>query len=383
VFKTSSKGKGVFDEMTLLNKLLFFAIIIGSLLTGQTFAQEASNAKVRRNSPFSPNPKKKVESLEQKSQPEELKSTSDTEKSVNPALSNKGANAENAQPENEASPNTENTQFQKTEFESHSVAKKTLEVAKRASTNAASLTEIYKVGVGDVLFISLQNAPAKESTYFTVLKDGTIDYPLAGEMVSVTGLTIDEIETALREKIKLYENPQISVKVREHNSHVFTVLGMVEKAGEKFLQREAIPLYVVRAEAIVQSKANRAVIKRANAQIESIDLKDKKYEDVLVFPGDIVEFDSVENSSAGQPQFYYTGGNVRSGGQKDFYRGITLTQAILASGGLKKSNVKNVIIRRKSEAGLLVPTNYDLKAIKEGKAADPQLEAGDTIEIEN
>jgi hypothetical protein len=32
---------------------------------------------------------------------------------------------------------------------------------------------------------------------------------------------------------------------------------------------------------------------------------------------------------------------------------------------------------------LLAPTNYDLKAIKDGKIADPALEAGDTIEIGN
>lgn len=370
-------------KMTLLNRFLFFAIIIGFALTGQAFAQQAANVQVKRNSPFSPNPKKKAEPSVEKTQTAELTNTPDIEKGAGGAPSGKEANAENSQPENQA--NAENAEFQNAEFESHSVAKKTLEVAKRASANAVPLSEIYKVGAGDVLFVSLQNAPAKESTYFTVLKDGTIDYPLAGEMVSVAGLTIDEIEAALREKIKLYENPQISVKVREHNSHTFTVLGMVEKAGEKFLQREAIPLYVVRAEAIVQSKANRAVIKRANAQIETIDLKDKKYEDVLVFPGDIVEFDSAENanSSAGQPQFYYIGGGIKSGGQKDFYRGITLTQAILASGGLKKSNVKNIIIRRKNEAGLLVPANYDLKSIKDGKAADPQLEPGDTIEIGN
>jgi protein involved in polysaccharide export with SLBB domain len=357
-------------KMTLLNRFLFSAIIIGSVLTGQAFAQQASNIQFKRNSPFSPNPKKKAESPVEKVQTAELKTVdAGTEKVA----------------ENESPAIAETGDFQNAEFESRSAAKKTLEAAKRASPSAAALTEIYRVGIGDVLFISLQNAPPKESTYFTVLKDGTIDYPLAGEMLTVTGLTIEEIEAALREKIKLYENPQVSVKVREHNSHTFTVLGMVEKAGEKFLQREAIPLYVVRAEAIVQPKASRAVIKRANAQIETIDLKDKKYEDVLVFPGDIVEFDAGENaaSASGQPQFYYIGGAVKSGGQKDFYRGITLTQAILASGGLKKSTVKNIIIRRKNETGLLVPTNYDLKAIKEGKAADPQLEAGDTIEIEN
>lgn len=271
------------------------------------------------------------------------------------------------------------------QFESRSIASKTLEIAKRANNAAVAPTEIYKVGIGDILFISLQNAPAKDSTYFTVLNDGTIDYPLAGEMVSVNGLTNEEIEDLLKEKVKLYENPQISVKVREHASHTITVLGLVEKAGEKYLQREAMPLFAVRAEAVVQSKADSAVIKRADSTTETVDLKDPKSDDVLVFPGDIVEFKSggslVEAGDA--PQFYYIGGNIASAGQKDFHPGLTLTQAILASGGLKKAAVKKVVVRRKNQAGMLSPIEFDLNSIKDGKQPDPVLRAGDTIEISN
>ncbi len=267
------------------------------------------------------------------------------------------------------------------EAEPTSIAKKTLEIAKKSNTAALSPTEIYKVGNGDILFINLQNAP-KNSTYYTVLNDGTIDYPLAGEMISVAGLTTDEIEEILREKIKLYENPQVSVKVREYSSHLISVLGLVERAGEKKIQREAVPLFVVRAEAIVSPKAMQAVIRRSNSNVETIDLKDAKSENVLIFPGDIIEFtaEALPNS-APIPQFYYTGGSVISGGQKDFHVGITLTQAILASGGLKKSSVKRVIVRRKNAAGLLFSREYILKNIKDGKEPDPQIAAGDTIEV--
>lgn len=267
------------------------------------------------------------------------------------------------------------------ENENPSIAKKTLEVAKRANTASLSPTEVYKVGTGDILFINLQNS-TKDSTYYTVLNDGTIDYPLAGELVTIAGLTTEEIEETLRGKIKLYENPQISVKIREYASHSITVLGLVEKAGEKKLQREAVPLYVIRAEAIVLPKATQAVIRRANSATEILELKESKSDEVLIFPGDIVEF-SLENvkETAAQPNFYYVGGDVLSVGQKEFYQGITLTQAILSAGGLRKSNVKKVIIRRKNSQGMLISWLYDLKAIKDGKAVDPNLEAGDTIEI--
>ena len=278
---------------------------------------------------------------------------------------------------------TDNQTTEISEFESRSLAKNTSEVVKKLDTSNLSPTEIYKIGVGDVLFISLQNAPSKASTYYTVLNDGKIDCALAGEMISVNGLTTDEVEDLLKEKIKIYENPQISVKIREHASHTITVLGLVEKAGEKYLQREAIPLFIVKAEAIVQSKANLVTIKRANSETETVDLKDSKADDVLIFPGDIVEFKSVEteNVDKNAPQFYFIGGNIMSAGQKDFHQGLTLTQAILASGGLKNKKINKVVLRRKNQNGLLSPIEFDLNLIKDGKQPDPILQAGDTIEI--
>lgn len=338
---------------TVLSKIIFSAFTVG-LATANVLAQAEPPTPKKINFGYSQNPKTRVKNEETPTTP-------------------------NEQPQ-ASLPNEENQPF-----ESRSIASKTLEVAKRANSNAVSPTEIYKIGIGDVLFISLQNAPAKDSTYFTVLNDGTIDYPLAGEMVKVDALTTEEIEDLLKEKIKLYENPQVSVKVREHASHAIKVLGMVEKAGEKYLQREAMPLFVVRAEAIVSPKANVAVIKRANSETETIDLKDAKSDEVLIFPNDIVEFKSdeqfVEDEAA--PKFYFIGGNIQSAGQKDFHAGITLTQAILASGGLKKETVKKVVIRRKNQTGMLSPIEFDLNAIKAGKQPDPILRAGDTIEITN
>jgi len=268
--------------------------------------------------------------------------------------------------------------------QTESIAKKTLEVVKNAAKKSLAPTESYKVGIGDILFINLENS-SKSSTYYTVLNDGSIDYPLAGELITVAGLTTDEIEDSLREKIKLFENPQVSVKVREYSSHKITVLGLVEKSGEKFIQREAVPLFVVRAEAVVQSKANRAVIRRAESKVENINLRDSSSDNFLIFPGDIVEFTSDETQveKNNQSKFFYIGGEIVSPGQKDFYAGLTLTQAILASGGLKKESAKKIIIRRKNEAGLLVSTEYNLKFVKDGKVPDPVLEAGDTIEVGN
>lgn len=262
-----------------------------------------------------------------------------------------------------------------------SLAQKTRDIAREAAKASLLPTEIYKVGAEDVLFVALQNVSFGSSRYYTVLKDGTIDYPLAGGLLSVAGLTTDEIEELLRAKIKLYENPQVAVKVREYTSHKITVLGQVERPGDMFLQRDAMPLYVIRAQALAKSGVNQIVLKRKDSRIEIFDLAERKYEKVLVFPGDIVEFKNSNLDYGAQGnQHYYIGGFVRKFGRKEFYKGITLTQAILISGGLKQSKTNKVVIRRRNLDGLLESKVYRLKDIRKGKISDPILAKGDMIE---
>lgn len=372
--KGKSTASYLFKNMRLLTKFSISLALFGTFCAADVRSQTAPDSAKPVNFGYSRNPKTK-----NKSSVEENKTSS-------AVVEEQTAKAPAAEPESKpAILVSENKPAPAPEFAAYSSASETLEIAKKSAAAVASPTEIYKIGVGDVLFISIQNAPSRATTYFTVLNDGTIDYPLASEMVAVAGNTAEEIEETLKEKVKLYENPQISVKVREHASHSVTVLGLVEKSGEKFLQREAVPLYVIKAEAVVEAKANQLVIKRADSTAETLDLKDSKNEDVLVFPGDILEFKSVEPAFeavvAAAPQFYYIGGEINSAGQKDFHAGITLTQAILASGGLRKPNVRRVIIRRKNEQGLLSPIQFDLTAVKDGKQPDPVLQAGDTLEI--
>ncbi|MBS1794030.1 MAG: polysaccharide biosynthesis/export family protein [Acidobacteria bacterium] len=341
-------------KTTSLKKISLTAILAVLGLTGAAVAQTPENTPAKKvNFGYSQNPKTR------------------TGKEPNNA-----ANKQNSTVTAETVP----ANVPETTASNDTIAKKTLEVVKNANKKAVAPTQNYKVGVGDVLFINLQNN-AKGSTYYTVLNDGTIDYPLAGQMVSVAGLNTDEIEDLLREKIRLYENPQVSVKIRDYASHKISVLGLVEKSGDKFIQREAVPLFVVRAEAVVSPNAVRVVIRRGDATAETYELKDEKTDEVLVLPNDIVEFQADTTAANPAAQYFYIGGEVVAGGQKDFHEGLTLTQAILVSGGLKRSGVKKVVIRRKNADGMLVSSEYNLKQIKDGKAPDPVLMAGDTVEV--
>jgi protein involved in polysaccharide export with SLBB domain len=256
-----------------------------------------------------------------------------------------------------------------------------------ASSAAASTTvvkpppppeSIYRVGAGDVLDIRLLNANTKESTLFTVMPGGLLEYPLAGDPLQVSGLTTDEIDARLTAAIKIYENPQVVVSVRDYMSHNVIVAGLVNEPGTKVLRREAVPLYVLLAEAQPRPEAGRATILRTGGQSFTVDLSDTKATAMLVMPGDVITLSALPPAP---PQFLYIGGQVASPGQKDFHAGMTLTQAVLASGGVTRFAGSKVKISRQGADGRLVSTEYNLKQIEAGKIPDPVLQPGDRLEI--
>jgi protein involved in polysaccharide export with SLBB domain len=245
------------------------------------------------------------------------------------------------------------------------------------SSSALPLTNIYRVGVGDVLDIRLLDAPTGRSTLFTVMSGGLIEYPLAGGLFPVAGLTTDEVAARLSAELKrrgINDNSQPVVGVRDYASHTVIVSGLVNYPGTRILRREAVPLYVIIAEAQLRPDASRAVIMRAGESIPIADLGDPAALNVLVKPGDVV------NVSTRQVQYYFIGGRINSPGQKLYQPGLTLTQAILAAGGLSRSQ-GTVEISREEANGLLTTTKYVLKEIKSGKIPDPRLQPGDRIQV--
>jgi protein involved in polysaccharide export with SLBB domain len=78
--------------------------------------------------------------------------------------------------------------------------------------------------------------------------------------------------------------------------------------------------------------------------------------------------------------YYFIGGRINSPGQKIYQSGLTLTQAILAAGGLSRSQDTAEISREEAD-GRLTTKKYSLKEIKSGKIPDPHLQPGDRIEL--
>ena len=248
--------------------------------------------------------------------------------------------------------------------------------ASETSAPARPLTEIYRVGVGDVLDIRLLNSANSRSTLFTVMEGGVVDLPIAGGTVSVAGLTTEEIQNVISAELKrraVEEKAQVSVGVRQYLSHSVTVTGLVIHPGTKFLRREIVPLYVVLAESQLRNDGGRVVIMRAGLS-ETHDLRDPATLNLNIQTGDVITISS-------RPQeFYYIGGRINYPGQKSFQPGITLLQALLAAGGPTRQESK-VEISREGSDGKLVTIRYNIKEIKSGTVQDPKLQAGDRIEV--
>ena len=240
------------------------------------------------------------------------------------------------------------------------------------------LTKIYRVGPGDVLDVRLTDGVPAQSTLFTVSAAGFLEHAELSTPIRSAGLTVDDIAARIEEDLKQrssIKNPRVSVAVEEYISHTILVSGLVKEPGTKSLKREGIPLFVVIADAQPLPEAGRVSVQR-NASNESflIDLSETSALKMLVRPGDVVSLLERED------QFFYLSGLVKSPGEKIFRRGLTLTQAIIAAGGLSKDG-KKAELARDNGKGFLVVKRYKLKEIESGKVPDPPILPGDRITI--
>lgn len=252
--------------------------------------------------------------------------------------------------------------------------------AKEVDTSAkeAALTKIYRVGPGDVLDIRINDSASPQSTLFTVTPSGFLEHPLLAEPLQARGLTTDEISAKFEEDLKrraLVENPKVLVGVRDYASHTILVSGLVKDSGTKILRREAIPLYVVVADAQPLPEAARVtVLRNESSESFDVDLSETAEMSLLVRPGDVITL------LPNETQFIYVGGEVKHPGEKTYRRNLTLTQAIIAAGGVTPRS-KEARLGRDDGKGFLVVTRYKLKEIEKGKIPDPVVKPGDRITI--
>ena len=247
-----------------------------------------------------------------------------------------------------------------------------------AAANEVALTKIYRVGPGDVLDIRINDNASQQSTLFTITPAGLLEHPMLAEPLPAAGLTIEEISTRFESELKrraLVENPKVVVGIRDYASHTILVSGLVKESGTKIIRREAIPLYVVVADAQPLPEAARVtVLRNESGATFEVDLTQSSEMNRLVRPGDVITL------LPSVTQFIYIAGEVKEPGEKTYRRGLTLTQALIAAGGVT-SKGKSARLGRDDGKGFLTVTNFKLKDIESGKVQDPVLKPGDRITI--
>ena len=99
----------------------------------------------------------------------------------------------------------------------------------------------YVIGPQDVLGINVWHEP-EISQSVPVRPDGKISLPLVGDL-KVSGLTPRLLQNLLAKELEAYvRKPQVTVIVREVNSHKFYIIGEVGRPGEYSLATSVMVL---------------------------------------------------------------------------------------------------------------------------------------------
>jgi tetratricopeptide (TPR) repeat protein len=118
--------------------------------------------------------------------------------------------------------------------------------------NDPALTKVYRIGPGDILDVRLTDTASTQPTLFTITPSGLLEHPDLSAPLPSAGFTVEEITSRIEDDLKRRSSTKhanVSVAVNEYVSHTILVSGLVKEPGTKILKREAIPLYVVVADA--------------------------------------------------------------------------------------------------------------------------------------
>lgn len=156
----------------------------------------------------------------------------------------------------------------------------------------------YKVGVGDVLTISVLR-PENITIIANVAPDGTISFPYIGQ-VKVKGLSLSQIENLIQTKLSegYMKYPVVTVSLKEPRSKKFFVYGEVVKPGAYFLDENTTVLKAISMAGgftkfgsskvkILRERKDGKGYKVIKVNIKAI-MNGKSEEDILLQPGDIV-----------------------------------------------------------------------------------------------
>ena len=220
---------------------------------------------------------------------------------------------------------------------------------------AAAANAQYRLAAGDVIRISVyQSADLTLETRLT--EAGTISYPLLGS-VPLAGLTVSEAEKRIADGLRtgnFVKQPQVSVAVQQVRGHQVSVLGQVGKPGRYPLETGNVQLtdMIATAGGVVPGGADQVVVVgtrngqpyRAEIDLPSVFGAGRRANDLTLQNGDVIWVE--------RAPMIYMYGEVQKPGSLRLERGMTVMQALAASGGLtQRGTERGLRVHRRDAEG--------------------------------
>lgn len=255
----------------------------------------------------------------------------------------------------------------------------------------------YKIGPEDLLEISVFEDEKLNKTV-RVSSQGNISIPLLGIMM-VKGLTATELEKEIRDLLseKYFNDPHVSVFIKEYRNQRISVVGAVEKPGPYEVTGQKTILEILALAGGLKQDAGQLLFLIRPPPIEDEGGKEKKdpgdriprtfiidLEALLVrgemaFNMPLLHGDVINIPISGK---IFVGGEVKSpGGFPLQGKRLTLTQAVALAGGLapKSAGSDTKIFRYAGNSSNKEILSADLSDIEKGKAEDLQLKENDVV----
>jgi polysaccharide biosynthesis/export protein len=225
----------------------------------------------------------------------------------------------------------------------------------QASPSAAAANAQYRLAAGDVIRISVyQSADLTLETRIT--EGGSISYPLLGS-VALAGLTVSEAEKRIADGLRtgnFVKQPQVSVAVQQVRGNQVSVLGQVGRPGRYPLETGNVQLtdMIATAGGVVPGGADQVVVVgtrngqpyRAEIDLPSVFGPNRRANDLTLQNGDVVWVE--------RAPMIYMYGEVQRPGSLRLERGMTVMQALAASGGLtQRGTERGLRVHRRDAEG--------------------------------
>jgi polysaccharide export outer membrane protein len=247
----------------------------------------------------------------------------------------------------------------------------------------AGATELYHIGVGDTLSVTVWEEP-KLNGVFSVLPDGMITMPLLGTF-RAAGYTSESLSRHIARRMSAIfrKEPSVTVTVKGMGNNFFYVSGAVGKPGVVPFTHNIrlLQAIILAGGATMAAKEDSVVLIRENVprtlSIEKLDQGKDLSQNIRILPQDIIIVPV-------KTEQIYLMGEVAGPGAYYFNKGMTVMQALIQAHGFTQfASLGSVRIIRKQKDGTKKIVHIDINHIEDEKKTEAKeyLKPGDLIYV--